>query len=126
MAETDEASEHDDEPDQGSDRAVTCTLSEEGVSVRRDYVREHVLPHYEGVTERADGYDLTFAGTADALEAVAAIVGKEARCCSFATFQIAYEPPYDEVVLSVTGPSGTRDLAREGFFEAFDEVTPPS
>ena len=70
----------------------------------------------------ADGFHATFDANDESLESLARFVGKESACCSSFTFELTYEPPYDEVELAITGPDGTRDLIEQGFVERFDRI----
>lgn len=110
----------------GGELTVACTSNEDETETRHEIAREELLPYYRGVEERTDGYRFMFEGSPDALDAAADFVRRESQCCSFASFRIEYEPPYDEVALSFVGPEGTRDLLREGFSEAFEEISVPS
>lgn len=47
---------------------------------------------------------------ADSLEAIARFVTNERKCCPFLTFDIKVEPRGGAVLLSMTGPVGTREV----------------
>jgi len=105
-----------------SERAVACTLSEEAERERSEAVRSLLASRYAGFEEREDGLEVRFDGTDESLRAVARFTSNELQCCSFAEYDITVSPPYDETVLTVTGPDGTRQLFREGFVERLEEA----
>jgi hypothetical protein len=99
---------------------ASCTLSEADERSRVAWVREHVVPHYRGGELVANGFRATFDASAESLVALARLVDKESACCASFTFELVYEPPYDDVGLRITGPDGTRDLLQRGFLDEFD------
>lgn len=52
------------------------------------------------------------------MEALATFVANEQQCCSFATYEITVEPPYEQTEFRVSGPEGTKALLSEGFTAA--------
>ncbi|WP_232701247.1 hypothetical protein [Halobacterium wangiae] len=79
-----------------------------------------LVSRYVGYEERENGVDVRFDGTDESLRAVARFTSNELQCCSFAEYHITVSPPYDETVLTVTGPDGTRQVFREGFVERLE------
>ncbi|MDZ7730716.1 MAG: hypothetical protein U5K37_07035 [Natrialbaceae archaeon] len=63
---------------------------------------------------------LRFEGTDDALQAAARFTSNELRCCAFAEYTLSVSPPYDETMLTITGPEGTRELFRDGLVERLE------
>lgn len=53
---------------------------------------------------------LAFRLPPNSLEAVARLVSNERKCCPFMTFDIKVEPNGGAVLLSMTGPTGTREV----------------
>lgn len=82
---------------------------------RAGWMRESLVPAYEGAEEREDGVTVRFAGTDETLSAVARFVAEEKQCCAFADYRVDVSPPYDETRLTVTGPDGTREMFAEEF-----------
>ena len=107
-----------------SARDVTCTLTEEQENERSEEVRSRLISHYIGYEERDDGVDVQFAGTDESLKAVAQFISNELVCCSFAEYEIKVSPPYDETILSIRGPDGTREMFLEGFVERLETESP--
>jgi len=105
-----------------STRDVKCTLDrEDELPERSERIRSKLLPRYEGYEESEDGLSVRFAGTDETLTAVAQFVAAELLCCSFAEYELSVSPPYEETVLTMSGPEGTRDLFREGFIGRLEE-----
>lgn len=106
-----------------STREVTCTLTEEQEAERSADVRSLLIAHYSGYEGDEDGLHIRFEGTDDALPAVAQFTADELQCCSFAEYEITVSPPYEETVLTVAGPDGTREMFRDGLVEKLEEAS---
>jgi len=106
-----------------SEREVACTLTEKQEAERSADVRDLLISHYLGYEESENGLDVRFEGTDESPQAVAEFVSDELQCCSFAEYTITVSPPYEETVLAVTGPDGTRQMFREGLVERLEEET---
>lgn len=107
---SEEPTDADDDPDA---RPVACTLTESERAERSDRVESVLSASYRSASERPDGYTLTFDGTDGALPALGRFVAAERECCSFADYEIAVSPPYEEVRLAITGPEGTKAVFGE-------------
>lgn len=105
---------------------VSCTLTETEADARGDWVEDEFLPVLEGVEERDDGFTFSFPDTDDALETVVTAVLLESRCCSDQGYTLDVPADGDEIRLTVTGPAGTKGLAREGFFDMFEDAPDPA
>lgn len=99
---------------------VACTLTEEQEAERSAEVRALLISHYLGHDDE-DGLAIRFEGTDESPQAVAQFISDELQCCSFAEYEITVSPPYEETVLTVTGPEGTRQMFREGLVEQLEE-----
>lgn len=103
-----------------SEREVACTLTEDREAERAEEVRSLLISHYSGYEDHEDRLDVRFEGTNESLQAVVQFTSDESQCCSFAEYQIIVSPPYDETLLTVTGPEGTRRMFREGLVERLE------
>lgn len=99
---------------------VACTLTDERQVERSERVESLLAGRYERAEEREEGFTLLFEGVDESLRAVAAFVAAERQCCSFATYRIEVEPPYERTRLTVTGPEGTKPLFRDGLVERLE------
>jgi hypothetical protein len=93
---------------------VVCTVSVDEVRERSDRLRTRLANRYQDAHEHSDGYTVVFDGTDESLSAVATFVANELECCSFAEYEIAVAPPYEQTRLTITGPDGTKAMFREG------------
>lgn len=99
---------------------VACTLTEAEAKQRAEWVDADVLPYFEALEERADGYAMRFARTSAAFEAVTELVRLESDCCGDFHFQVDVPPGADTVTLTVTGPDGTKALIERGLLDRFE------
>lgn len=106
---------------QDSTPEVACTLTEEQKAERSEEVRSLLVSHYAGYEEVDGSVEIRFDGTEESPPAVARFVADESNCCSFAEYEIVLSPPYEETVLRISGPEGTREMFREGLAERLEE-----
>lgn len=106
-----------------SSREVACTLTEEQEQERSAEVRSRLVSHYVGYEETEDGLAVRFDGTDESLPAVAQFTASELQCCAFAEYEITVTPPYDETVLTITGPDGTKQMFRDGLVDRLEAET---
>ncbi len=105
---------------------VACRLNETEAAERADWVEAEVVPHLSGVDELDDGFVLRFPNTDEVLESVVTMVVLESRCCADETFTLDVPADAEQLTLTVTGPAGTKELARQGFIERFEDVPEPA
>lgn len=103
------------------EREVVCTLPEEDQPTRSEDVQTLLIAHYVDYELRENGVEIRFDGTDESLQAIAQFTSNELQCCSFAEYEITVSPPYEETVLTVTGPEGTRTMFREGLVERLEQ-----
>lgn len=106
--------------DDESSTPVACTLTEGQDEGRYDQIRPTLESSYGGSTELDDGYTLRFDGVDGTMTALARFVSLELQCCSFAEYEIAVSPPYQETRLTITGPDGTKATFGEGLVELLE------
>lgn len=107
----------------GPSPEVACTLTEEQEQKRSEKVRLRLISHYVGYEETEDGLAVRFDGTDESLPAVAQFTASELQCCAFAEYEITVTPPYEETVLTMTGPDGTRQMFRDGLVDRLEAET---
>ena len=100
-----------------SARDVACTLTEEQERARSDQVQRILRARYAGFEENEDDLEIQFDGTDESLRAVAEFASNELQCCSFAEYSITVSPPYEQTVLTLSGPDGTVRHFRDGLVE---------
>lgn len=106
-----------------SSREVACTLSEEQERERSEEVRSRLISAYIGFEESEDGVTIRFDGADESLITAAQFIPAELQCCAFAEYEITVAPPYEETVLTITGPDGTRQLFRDGLVDRLEAET---
>ncbi|WP_254544314.1 hypothetical protein [Halomarina pelagica] len=99
---------------------VACTLTEEQEKERSEEVRSRLITSYVGFDEFENGLRIRFDGTEESLLAVAEFTSAELKCCAFAEYAISVSPPYEETVLTITGPEGTRQIFRDGLVDRLE------
>ncbi|WP_254532904.1 hypothetical protein [Natrinema gelatinilyticum] len=107
----------------GPSPEVACTLTEKQEQKRSEKVRSRLISHYVGYEETEDGLAVRFDGTDESLPAVAQFTASELQCCAFAEYEITVTPPYEETVLTMTGPDGTRQMFRDGLVDRLEAET---
>ncbi|WP_101297638.1 Zn-dependent oxidoreductase [Halegenticoccus soli] len=105
-------------------RDVACTLTEEQERERSEEVRSRLIANYVGFEESGDGLRIRFDGTDESLLAVARFASSELKCCAFAEYGITVSPPYEETVLTIAGPEGTRQTFRGGLVDRLEAGAP--
>lgn len=71
---------------------IACTLTEDEVERRREWIQADLVPHLKRIEERDDGFSFVFDRTPAAYEAVTTLAWNESRCCSWATFEVELPP----------------------------------
>lgn len=103
---------------------VACTLDEDRAGEREQEVRSELLPHYVRAEELEDGYTLVFDNAEETFQSAAEFISDERQCCSFATYRLTIDPPYEETRMTITGPDGTKELFKEGLIERIETEAP--
>ena len=62
--------------------------------------------------ELRDGYALRVSGDGKWIAMIAKMIVAGRECCSFLTFELVAQPNMGSVIVSVTGPAGTKDFLR--------------
>ena len=107
-----------------SPRDVACTLTEKQEKERSEEAHSRLITNYIGFEEPENGLKIRFEGTEESLLAVAEFTSSELKCCAFAEYEITVSPPYEETVLTITGPEGTRQTFRGGLIDRLEAEAP--
>lgn len=101
---------------------IKCTMDrDEELAERSERIKSNLVPHYQGYEEADGELSIRFAGTDEAVTAVARFITNELLCCSFAEYEFSVSPPYDHTVLTMSGPDGTREMFRKEFISRLEE-----
>lgn len=117
---SDENSVRDYHDTEGVIGEVECTLNEAEAAERGNWVEEKFVPVVEGVEERENGYLFTLPNSKESLQAAVSVVLLESRCCSDQGYRLEVPADGSEIRLAISGPSGTKDLLREGLPNLID------
>ena len=93
-----------------SDLPIVCTLTPDALRARREGLLTDLLRQAQAREELADGLRLQFVPTAETLSTITRAVDAERRCCRFLRFAITVEPDGGPILLTLTGPPGTREF----------------
>jgi len=87
---------------------VACSLTPSQVRERRAALLPGLASRATEITRLAEGYRITFAADAVVLSAITAAIDAERLCCPFLTFDLHVPAGGAAIVLTLTGPDGTR------------------
>jgi hypothetical protein len=93
-----------------SELPIACTLTPETLAARASDLLPGLVARARSCDEAGEGIRATF--PADMLREIAAVIDAERQCCRFLQFDLAVPPGGADLVLTVSGPPGTR-----AFFE---------
>ena len=92
--------------------SACCGLPPEDLEKRRDELRSGLATRITAAEELDDGYRLRFRRTPEIIAEIGEFIAFESRCCSFMSYALEVVADDPEVILSLTGPEGTKDLWR--------------
>lgn len=87
---------------------IACTLTSDEQRCHADELLPRLSRRAVSRAWSADSVRLTFAPTAENLDAIAQTVNRERRCCAFLEFRLDVPAAQGEFTLLVSGPEGTR------------------
>jgi hypothetical protein len=93
-----------------TDLPVACTLSPEALRIRVSDLGFGILGRAIATEPLEQGRRWRFESEPDLFAQLAVVIDSERRCCPFLTFTVEAAPALGEVVLQVTGPTGTREF----------------
>jgi hypothetical protein len=89
---------------------ISCSLDSAGLAKRCEELSKSVLAEATGVERLANGLRWRFASTPTLLTRLAPLIDAERQCCRFLSVTLQAGPDLGDVVLDVTGPTGTREF----------------
>ena len=89
---------------------IVCTLTPETVATRRAELLPGPFRRAETAEPTPDGYRLRSAGSSEMLQAIVSAIDAERQCCRFLRFDLTVEPGEGPLVLTLSGPPGTREF----------------
>lgn len=94
---------------------AACSLSDAEFRERQATLLARFRSIVIKTEELPDGYRFTIPEDDHWIVAVAELIAAERRCCRFLKFELMVTSSHEPVVLSVTGPEGTKDFLRMTF-----------
>ncbi len=94
------------QPRQTTDQ-LACTLMEEELIARRQFVRRTIKPHISSVQTEALSLTIGFGDEIEASQ-IEEFVALERLCCAFLTFNIVSQN--NAIELQISGPEGSEDV----------------
>ncbi|MBI4486266.1 MAG: hypothetical protein HY655_09670 [Acidobacteria bacterium] len=89
---------------------VVCTLTPETMATRRAELLPGLFRRALAIEPTEQGYRLRFDTSPGTFHAVATAIEAERHCCRFLRFEFVTEPDENSLVLTLTGPTGTREF----------------
>ena len=96
---------------------VACTLSDAERGSREATLLSEFRKDVTAVEELPNGYAFHIRGDQERLMLIGELIALERECCQFLTFQLVAEPKLGPVVLSLTGPEGTKQFLEAAFLQ---------
>jgi hypothetical protein len=88
---------------------IACALTPDQLRDRKAGLLPGLCSRAATITPRDEGLQLEFAADdRDIVSTIAAVIDAERRCCPFLSFAVTVAPDAGPIVLSVSGPAGTR------------------
>ena|SRR5579883_1397798 len=96
---------------------VACSLSDAEKRQREALVLSEFRNCVTATEELGEGYAFRFPCDPRWLTLASELIVLERQCCPFLSFQLTLRAGQDEVVLSLTGPEGTKQFVEAVFIE---------
>ncbi|MGH7719558.1 MAG: hypothetical protein ACREON_12045 [Gemmatimonadaceae bacterium] len=100
-----------------SDLPIACTLTPEEMRTRTADLLPALARSASQLREVREvdrsGFVLTFERSAERLAQICRVIEQESACCAFLRFDLTVEPGGGPLVLSVTGPPGTKEFFQQ-------------
>jgi hypothetical protein len=94
------------------DTPVACCLSELEFHKREATLFTQFKAAVMTTEELQDGYAFRLPGDRNSIAVVTELIAAERECCPFLTFKLTAPPNMGPLIMSVTGPSGTKDFLK--------------
>jgi hypothetical protein len=94
------------------ERALVCTLTASKLATRREEINP-IFQSVQQVKELADGYALSFPGTAEWANRLIKFINFERDCCRFFTFGLVFEQQLGSIWFHIRGPEGVKGMVED-------------
>jgi hypothetical protein len=94
------------------DMPIACCLTSAELRERAATLLAQFSSAVVGTEELRDGYAFRLPGDGKWIATMAKMIVAERECCPFLTFEFVAQPGMGPVIVSVTGPAGTKDFLK--------------
>jgi hypothetical protein len=94
------------------DMPVACCLTSAELREREATLLAQFRSAVIGTEELRDGYAFRVPGDGKWIAIIGKMIVAERECCPFLTFELVAQPSMGSVIVSVTGPAGTKDFLK--------------
>jgi hypothetical protein len=94
------------------DMPVACCLTSAELRERAATLFAQFRSAVIGTEELRDGCAFRVPGDGKRISMIAEMIVAERECCPFLTFELVAQPNMGPVIVSVTGPAGTKEFLR--------------
>ena len=94
------------------DMPIVCCLTSAELRERAETLLAQFRTAVIGIEELRDGYAFRVPGEGKWIATIAEMIVAERECCPFLTFEFVAQPSMVPVIVSVTGPAGTKDFLK--------------
>src|SRR5690242_11734144 len=101
--------------------SLSCNMGVFTASQRETHIQNttELIKAMQGVRDVENGYEFSFSGEMEIIPKLAEFISNERLCCPFLRFGLQVGSKHEPILLSLTGPAGTREFLRMEFEEAF-------
>ena len=94
------------------DAPRACSLSDLELRRRKATLLRRFKSAVMATEELRNGYAFRVPGDAKSIAVVTGLIAAERECCRFLTFELMLPPNMGPLIVSVTGPPGTKDFLK--------------
>lgn len=94
------------------DMPVACSLTVAELRDRNAMILSQFRSTVVETEELQDGYAFRLPSQSESIRLAANLIAAERECCSFLTFSLVAHHNKGQVIVRVTGPSGTKQILR--------------
>ena len=100
---------------------IACNLDVFAPEQRESHIQttRRLMEKVLSIAPQENGFQFVLPYKADILIQLSAFIVNERLCCPFLEFTLTINPGEEPIVLSLSGPEGTREFLREEFSEVF-------
>jgi hypothetical protein len=94
---------------------IACALTDKELQIRRETVLRQIAAYLIESEELENGFRYLFPAKDRVLLDLANVINLERKCCPFLNFKLVAESQSKNIVLELTGKTGTREILKALF-----------